>query len=56
MNENIKITIDTLLNKALRISKSDKYTSDITDLIDIAYDFDYDYAEALRIELDIYRP
>ena len=56
MNNNIKITIDTLINKAIEISKQHEYDYHIKDIYDLCCEFDYDYTEKLVQENELYIP
>lgn len=56
MTDNVKITIDTLVNKALEISNENKYDCKITDIIDLCYDFNIEYTESLIEKYNLYIP
>ena len=56
MDNNIKITIDTLIKKAIEISKRSEYDYQIKDIVNLCWDFNYDYTEKLIEENELYVP
>ena len=56
MDDNTKITIETLINKAVEISKISKYDYQIKDIVNLCMDFDYNYTEKLIEENELYVP